>query len=527
MCFNLFLSCFRREIGGSIWQHGGAGKVRTYMSSKDLKDKYGLKPASKKTDNLTTRNKPKTKPKDEPAPSLEPEVSRVGSRLGGAKKSQSTKGQKVKTTATGSKYSRSEGHEMKHKRVKSMEGVEGEPRSIHHNVGNMMSLHSPLNGKGQRLPPVRKTRAGSESDDGGGRRGSLDDHTSGSLFNDANDHLYDELFDKKAKMLERMISKIGVEQKDRKLDSVGEGATVAPTTEKSGKCDDEVVQWLQNLRFSQVVTDKYASIFAENDVTMDSAMHLTEKRLKDMGISAVGPVTKMMRSIREMRRAQNRQGKLKGQPSLARLSDKEVKRAETSASLYSASAESFNFLNAEPLPKSTESLTKPEHHEKPRQSEWKHTDSHWALMDNGEENAHAKPLLTSKSKTVAKLFTPREESEVNDVVPEFHTSCARTKRAPSRNDDFRSSSRIQERDGKKKGMTVPSWPVSELRMVNGVAFKKHKSGQGSKVKVEPHRDAFERSHSAMPAVKGKICIPVSMSPFNVSPCCICLNKNDS
>ncbi|XP_033743142.1 uncharacterized protein LOC117329337 [Pecten maximus] len=39
----------RKEIGGSIWQHGGAGKLRTYKSTKDLSDPYGIGTPKSKT----------------------------------------------------------------------------------------------------------------------------------------------------------------------------------------------------------------------------------------------------------------------------------------------------------------------------------------------------------------------------------------------------------------------------------------------------------------------------------------------
>ncbi|XP_069130522.1 uncharacterized protein [Argopecten irradians] len=46
----------RKEIGGSIWQHGGAGKLRTYKSTKDLADPYGIgTPKSKSRESNTAK----------------------------------------------------------------------------------------------------------------------------------------------------------------------------------------------------------------------------------------------------------------------------------------------------------------------------------------------------------------------------------------------------------------------------------------------------------------------------------------
>ena len=525
--------------------------MRTYVSSKDLKDKYGLKATShKKTD--TSRSKPKLTKKDDGSPNIEPEVSRVTSRQGGARKSHSTKSHKIQRTTAptapsqGQKYSSTSaqlnGNAAKHKRVKSMEGVEGEPRLMH-NFGSVMSLASGMNGgKMQKLPPVRKSRTNSESYDDSKRASG--DNPEAMLLNDPNDHLYDEIFDKKAKMLERMITKINMDQKGRKVDANNENGMHVKLDQKSNKtCDDEVVRWLQTLRLPS--TDRYVSIFAENHVVdMDGVLHLTEKQLKDMGVSAMGTVTKMMRNIREMRRAQTRQGgKIhKFQPT--------VKRAETSNGLYSQSADSFNLFNSESVTRSTENLGgRVDIPEKRRQSEWKLFDSQWTAGDNADIQevegeltpptnqqtpptlvapppadvappappTHSKPLLTSKSKSMAKLFTPREELESGgsqsslSMAPAFHTSCARSRRAPSRTDDLRSTSRLQDHSSKKPSSKQHhrnggNANAGDTKIVNGVVFKKHKThgGGGGKIRMEGQGEgSAERSQSAVPTVRGR------------------------
>ena len=66
------------------------------------------------------------------------------------------------------------------------------------------------------------------------------------------------------------------------------------------KCDPVMLKWLQDLNLKDV--EKYAIIFKEHEIDLEALQLMNEKQLKSVGILAVGPLTKIMHGIRQLRK---------------------------------------------------------------------------------------------------------------------------------------------------------------------------------------------------------------------------------
>ncbi|XP_071087310.1 uncharacterized protein [Haliotis cracherodii] len=60
-------------------------------------------------------------------------------------------------------------------------------------------------------------------------------------------------------------------------------------------CDPGVVSWLQDLGLREC--SRYIEVFAENEIDMETVKDLTADQLNQMGITAVGPVNKILRAV--------------------------------------------------------------------------------------------------------------------------------------------------------------------------------------------------------------------------------------
>ncbi|XP_046561668.1 serine/threonine-protein kinase BCK1/SLK1/SSP31-like [Haliotis rubra] len=60
-------------------------------------------------------------------------------------------------------------------------------------------------------------------------------------------------------------------------------------------CHQDVVTWLQDLGLRDC--NRYIKVFAENEIDMETLKDLTAEQLNQMGITAVGPVNKILRSV--------------------------------------------------------------------------------------------------------------------------------------------------------------------------------------------------------------------------------------
>ena len=85
---------------------------------------------------------------------------------------------------------------------------------------------------------------------------------------------------------------------------------------KVNVCDEEVRKWLETLKLRE--TQKYADTFAEHEINMQNVRLLTRNDLREMGISALGPLNSLCSAIDALNkekeveaRHQEAQGKVK------------------------------------------------------------------------------------------------------------------------------------------------------------------------------------------------------------------------
>ncbi|XP_067663814.1 uncharacterized protein [Haliotis asinina] len=60
-------------------------------------------------------------------------------------------------------------------------------------------------------------------------------------------------------------------------------------------CDQDVMAWIQDLGLREC--SRYIKVFAENEIDMETLKDLTAEQLNQMGITAVGPVNKILRAV--------------------------------------------------------------------------------------------------------------------------------------------------------------------------------------------------------------------------------------
>ncbi|XP_064637727.1 uncharacterized protein LOC135493962 [Lineus longissimus] len=66
-----------------------------------------------------------------------------------------------------------------------------------------------------------------------------------------------------------------------------------------GQCDPDVAIWINGLKFKN--PEKYVKLFGEQEIDMESLRLISEKHLRAIGITAVGPLNKLMQGIRDLR----------------------------------------------------------------------------------------------------------------------------------------------------------------------------------------------------------------------------------
>jgi hypothetical protein len=65
------------------------------------------------------------------------------------------------------------------------------------------------------------------------------------------------------------------------------------------ECDPDVALWIKGLHLRD--PEKYIKLFGEQEIDMESLRLINEKHLRAIGITAVGPVNKLMQGIRNLR----------------------------------------------------------------------------------------------------------------------------------------------------------------------------------------------------------------------------------
>ena len=103
-------------------------------------------------------------------------------------------------------------------------------------------------------------------------------------------------------------------QKRKQILSGKENQSTEPP--KVNVCDEEVQKWLKTLKLRE--TQKYIDTFAEHEINMQNARLLTRNDLREMGISALGPLNSLCSAIDTLNkekeveaRHQEAQGKVK------------------------------------------------------------------------------------------------------------------------------------------------------------------------------------------------------------------------
>ncbi|XP_070553545.1 uncharacterized protein [Ptychodera flava] len=87
---------------------------------------------------------------------------------------------------------------------------------------------------------------------------------------------------------------------EQKLNNYGIAQTEEPPPKKDPVLYDPALSvWLYGLKLLD--TDKYIQIFVDNEVTMEGVKLLTDKHLKEMGITAMGPLSKLSHGIKVLR----------------------------------------------------------------------------------------------------------------------------------------------------------------------------------------------------------------------------------
>jgi SOS response regulatory protein OraA/RecX len=94
-------------------------------------------------------------------------------------------------------------------------------------------------------------------------------------------------------VLRRMLSKIDVETKLK--------AGSAPEM-----CDVEILEWIESLNLKD--HRKYIEMFAQHEIDMESLKLMNAEQLKEIGVTAIGTLSKMLHSI-EMLKEQDRMPK--------------------------------------------------------------------------------------------------------------------------------------------------------------------------------------------------------------------------
>ncbi|CAG2190477.1 Probable serine/threonine-protein kinase DDB_G0267514,Probable serine/threonine-protein kinase drkC [Mytilus edulis] len=69
------------------------------------------------------------------------------------------------------------------------------------------------------------------------------------------------------------------------------------------KCDPHVKDWIQSLGLME--EEKYLKMFAENEMDMDEVSQLTALQLNEIGITAFGALNKILRGIKELKQTKN------------------------------------------------------------------------------------------------------------------------------------------------------------------------------------------------------------------------------
>lgn len=294
------LLCSRKEIGGSIWQYGGEGKLRDYRSSKYSEDAAKPPPksacssskrSSSKSAQLYSKTRTVASASKEKAPKDKRQnVEKSASTISPSVRKAENKGQNrfsVKQV-----FAKNEVSHKKHHLLGYDSSVE-EAKDI---ASKFSHLHIGLNetytkdacGESLFSLPVAPEK------DSTGQRDCSENSP-----------------DKRSRVLKKMIKKLDVDLKlgeyktsetDSDSPSTSQQANSEPLTagRPAQYCDPDVLAWLMNQGLKN--TEKYARIFAEYKVNMAGLVLLDERRLRQMGITASGTLFKLSNAIEHLKR---------------------------------------------------------------------------------------------------------------------------------------------------------------------------------------------------------------------------------
>lgn len=334
--------CCRKEIGGSIWQHGGEGKITKYKSSRDLQDPYGLG-SDKSNGSTTPDNRPvslkstrsKASSRSTPGADRSPIKVDTGSQHGqGYSQGQSQR--KLSVKSKNATKSVAKGKFQANSQVPSLSitGMGGNPNKAQF-VDELFIIESVsmANTQGQRV-----TAAGSGLKDkvsgANNNPSKTEDDVSvmpSNLGTEADDL---KAVEKRKRALAKMMQKLSYEdelEEYKKPASVEfgdhaeqqKGDEQAQLTELHDHhmvtkppgvqpCDPAVKHWLKSLHLLD--TDTLVKRFAQHGIDMDVVPQLTKEKLRQMNVKNVGVQNKIMSGVDTLirrNRARSRPGSVK------------------------------------------------------------------------------------------------------------------------------------------------------------------------------------------------------------------------
>ena len=296
--------CFRNEIGGSIWQHGGEGKLTSYKSAKDLKNKYGLRPEEsrnskrKANENIPKQGKHKGQIKSELSnESKAGNKTRSDVHIPGSGSNIGTKSHAVKSSGIdrlANKHAGDSGFERAGKTYKvEHRGIDRSDDSVLHSA--------PMN----QTYNIRDVQSGKVTDRVTDLLSVSPVHCPKNVENDYDSQRSKvEKTENRIEVLNTMIEKL---RESWHLEG-GRSNSSSSTEEDTNKNRDAfVVEWLSSLDLKN--PEKYIDKFIDNEIDRGSLKLLDEHKLRCMGISAVGPLTKILRGIEELKKNGAKKGK--------------------------------------------------------------------------------------------------------------------------------------------------------------------------------------------------------------------------
>lgn len=330
----------RKEIGGSRWQHGGQGKLKTYKNSKDLED-----PDKSITKRRRRRNIKDDKPtaaskvnNDEPnlPNELRSKPLNVPSKNASVNSALNSES-KIKIANQGTNKVKENNDKRKDTREKNDLNIDSKldevdrvsalknkvlrkastgviprnPKPVVDNAKKSVVLASEgksLSKKDEsndvEMPPSVKfsdnTRQNND-DENYPKEDRLENKPPASKMRQTNIKPSQALERSRDNEVFKILSMPSNSRTSLKTkDSLNNSTHLHEGGDSVSKCDPLVKKWVRSLGLLE--EEKYLKLFADNEIDMSELSQLTPLQLNEMGITAFGALNKILRGIKDLKR---------------------------------------------------------------------------------------------------------------------------------------------------------------------------------------------------------------------------------